>query len=77
MDNGNRLDKGNTSHRHSIPQQPGHYRFRKHALLPWLMVDVFKESAERPNALRVRCAGLTFPVSAWFERGLWEGPLTR
>lgn len=71
MDNGTRVSL------RSVPQQPGHYRFRKHALLPWLAVDVFKDSAERPDTLNLRCAGLTFPVSAWFANGVWEGPLPR
>lgn len=69
------MDHGTKLHLHSIPQQPGHYRFRKHSLMPWLAVDVFKFSAERPEDLRLRCAGLTFPASAWFQRGIWEGPI--
>lgn len=71
------MEKGTPVALHSIPQQPGHYRFRKYALMPWLSVDVFKDSAEHPNALRLRCAGLTFAVGPWFDNGMWEGPLTR
>lgn len=71
------MDHGTKPYRYSIPQLPGHYRFRKYSLLPWLTVDVFKESAERPDALRLRLAGLTFQVSPWFENGRWEGPIGR
>lgn len=71
------MDMGSKVALHSVPQQPGHYRFRKHALMPWLSVDVVKDSAERPDTLRLRCAGLTFAVGSWFDKGMWEGPLTR
>lgn len=57
-----------------MPNEPGMYRFRPYAILPWTRVQVIKDSVFSPNKLRVRCAGLTLSASL-FQNGYWDGPL--
>ena len=59
----------------NFPSQPGQYRFKPHNLLPWMQVQVVKQSVLSPDTYRVRCAGLTFNPSGVFANGVWQGPL--
>ena len=59
----------------NFPSQPGQYRFKPHNLLPWMQVQVVKQSVLAPDTFRVRCAGLTFNPSGVFASGVWQGPL--
>ena len=59
----------------TIPSQPGQYRFKPHALLPWLSVQLVKESVMAQQNMQIRCAGLTFRANGVFHSGVWQGPL--
>jgi len=69
------MEDGYVTTQRSFPCQPGLYRYKPIALLPWMPVQVIKESVREPDTLRVRCAGLTLPVSSLFAHGYWQGPI--
>ncbi|MCW9017040.1 MAG: hypothetical protein OQJ89_08760 [Kangiellaceae bacterium] len=51
---------------------PGTYRYRPSQFLPWLNVQVFKESASDNDKLCIRFAGVALDAEKFIRRGQWK-----